>query len=184
MTRLLFLLMSLTVLSLLMGCTNTAKDLEVADTAVTTNDVNQEMNDTISNHIVQKYAGGYSPTEKQFEVHKVYGTSKSPDGDINVYMHSYYGGFNKSTGTKMISGHSFPAVIRLKKEAAGYSVREYKEPQDGNLYRSSLQDMFPAPYLEMIDNDKEESQELQKAMNMKVEQWLKEKYNPNPAASI
>ena len=44
-------------------------------------------------------------TEKQFEVHKVYGTSESNEV-LNVYLWSYYGGFNKSTGLENQAGLS------------------------------------------------------------------------------
>ena len=65
-------------------------------------------------------------TEKQFEVHKVYGTKES-DGVINVYMWSYYGGFNKSTGIENQAGHSLPLVVRLSKNEENYSVIEYTD---------------------------------------------------------
>jgi len=137
------------------------------------NHFTEEMDEVISNYIVQKYSSVYYQTEKQFEVHEVYGTSES-SGIITVYMYSYFGGFNKFTGIENQAGHSLPAVIRLKKKASGYVVTEYTEPKDGDLYQSSLQKMFPKKYLEMVQNKSGTIENLQKEMDSKVQQWLDE----------
>ncbi|WLR43866.1 hypothetical protein LC087_07020 [Bacillus carboniphilus] len=52
-------------------------------------------------------------------------------------MHLFYAGYNKETGTDGQTGHSMPVLIRLKKDSSGYSVIEYKEPQ--NVYIFHLQ---------------------------------------------
>jgi hypothetical protein len=152
---------------LLPGCNNEI-ELKDGDQLIT-----EEMDEVISNYIVQKYASSYGSTDTQFDVHKVYGTSES-DGVLSVYMWSYYGGFNKTTGIENQAGHSLPAVIRLKKEANGYSVSEYKEPQDGNLFQSSLKKMFPEKYVEMAQQDIGNIKDLQKEMDKKVKRWLEE----------
>jgi hypothetical protein len=129
------------------------------------------MNELISDYIIQTYADTYYGTEKQFEVHKVYGTSES-NGVINVYMWSYYGGFNRATGTESQSGHSLPAVIQLSKRDDHYSVTDYKEPKDGSLYQSSLKKMFPKKYVKSAEQDSENIAGLKKEMDQKVENWL------------
>ncbi|WP_090858163.1 hypothetical protein [Paraliobacillus sp. PM-2] len=91
-----------------------------------------------------------------------------------MYMWSYYCGFNKTTGTEEQSGHSLPAVIKLKKEEERYAVIEYIEPQDGNGYQSSLKNMFPEKYLELVQQDNGNIEDLQKEMNKKVKKWLEE----------
>ncbi|OME86620.1 hypothetical protein BK120_06665 [Paenibacillus sp. FSL A5-0031] len=135
--------------------------------------ISDNMNEVISNYIIQKYDSVYYQTEKQFEVHEVYGTSES-SGIITVYMYSYFGGFNKFSGLENQAGHSLPAVIRLKKKAAGYVVTEYTEPEDGSLYQSSLKKMFPKKYLDMLHNKTGTLEDLQKEMDNKVQQWLDE----------
>jgi hypothetical protein len=87
-------------------------------------------------------------------------------------MHSYLGGFNKSTGLENHAGHSLPAVIRLQKKSTEYSVIDYTEPKDGNLYQSSLKKMFPERYLKMAQQDVGNMVELQKEINKKVKRWL------------
>lgn len=148
------------------GCNGREDNLIDGDSNIT-----KEMDQLISDYIVQKYSSIYLDTEKQFEVHKVYGSSES-GGVINVYMWSYYGGFNRSTGTENQSGHSLPAVIRLKKQEDGYKVTKYIEPQDGSLYASSLKKMFPEKYLKLVQQDPGNMEDLQLEMDRKVKQWL------------
>lgn len=151
----------------LIGCSVKATELIDGDKHLT-----DEMHDVISKHIVEKYSAIHNDTEVQFEVHKVYGTSER-DGVISVYMWSYFGGFNKSTGIEHHRGHSLPAVIRLKREIRGYSVIEYIEPQDGSFFQSSLKKMFPEKYLKSVHSDTGNIEELQTKMDKKVDEWLK-----------
>lgn len=134
--------------------------------------ISEEMNEEISNYIIQKYSTIYYDSQKRFEVHKIYGTEESDDS-ITVYMYSYFGGFNKSTGLENQSGHSLPAVIRLQKKSdGGYSVTHYTEPKDGSLYQSSLKKMFPKKYLEIVQHDTGNINDLHQEMDIKVKQWL------------
>lgn len=150
----------------LAGCNGKEKNLIDGDKHIT-----QQMEDVISHYIVQTYSTSYSGTEKQFEVHKVYGTSET-DGVLSVYMWSYYGGFNIATGIEPQSGHSLPAVIRLSKKDETYSVIDYIEPQDGNLYQSSLEKMFPAKYVKSAQRDSGNIGGLQEDMEKKAKKWL------------
>lgn len=158
----------LLVVALLVGCNNSGKELKDGDKHITV-----EMDEEISNFIIHKYATSYLNTEKQFEVHKVYGTSES-DGILNVYMWSYYGGFNKSTKTQNQAGHSLPAVIQLKKAKEHYSVIGYAEPQEGSMYQSSLEKMFPKKYVKLAQRDAGNIKGLEKEMDEKVNHWLNE----------
>ncbi|WP_394191450.1 hypothetical protein [Paenisporosarcina quisquiliarum] len=150
----------------LVGCSGNEVNLQDGDKHIT-----EEIDEVISDYIIQKYSSSYLDTEKQFEVHKVYGTNES-DGVISVYMWSYYGGFNKSTGIENQAGHSLPALVQLSKKEENYSVIEYTEPQDGSLYQSSLKKMFPKKYLKLAQQDSGNIEDLQKEMDKKVEQWL------------
>ena len=132
--NILFLLFGVLFLA---GCIGNEVNLKDGNKHIT-----EEIDVVISDYIIQKYSSSNLDTEKQFEVHKVYGTNES-DGVISVYMWSYYGGFNKSTGIENQAGHSLPAVVQLSKKEENYSVIEYTEPQDGSLYQSSLKKCFP-----------------------------------------
>lgn len=161
------ILLLLIVVVFLAGC-NGDDNLAHGDKHIT-----EEMNEVISDYIIQKYSKSYSETDKQFEVHEVYGTSEL-DGVISVYMWSYYGGFNRATGIENQSGHSLPAVIKLSKKEGNYSVIEYIEAQDGSMYLSSLKEMFPKKYVKYAKRDAGNIHDLQKEMDKKVEKWLEE----------
>ncbi|MHA7136653.1 hypothetical protein ACRTEV_05205 [Rossellomorea arthrocnemi] len=161
--RALLLLMAAVLIA---GCNGKELNLIDGDKQIT-----QQIDDAISQYIIQNYSTSYYGTEKQFEVHKVYGTSKT-DGVLSVYMWSYYGGFNKAAGLDPQSGHSLPAVIRLSKKDGTYSVIEYIEPKDGSMYQSSLEKMFPAKYVKSAQRDSGNIGELQKEMQKKVEKWI------------
>ena len=148
------------------GCNGKEKNLIDGDQQIT-----QQIDDVISHSIIQHYSASYAGTEKQFEVHKVYGTSET-DGVLSVYMWSYYGGFNKATGPEPQSGHSLPAVIRLSKKEDTYSMIEYIEPKDGSMYQSSLEKMFPAKYVKSAQHDSGNIGGLQEQMKKKVTAWI------------
>ncbi|MGF3104608.1 hypothetical protein [Rossellomorea sp. DUT-2] len=148
------------------GCNGKELNMIEGDKQIT-----KQIDNAISQYIIQNYSTSYYGTEKQFEVHKVYGTSKT-DGVLSVYMWSYYGGFNKATGIEAQSGHSLPAVIRLSKEEETYSVIEYIEPKDGSMYQSSLEKMFPAKYVKSAQRDSGNIGGLQKEMEKKVNKWI------------
>ena len=152
---------------LLTGCKKEKETLSDGDKQIT-----EEMDTVISDYIIDKYSSSsYMQTEKQFEVHKVYGTSES-DGVITVYMWSFFGGFNRSDGLEEQTGHSLPAIIKLSKNEGGYEVTDYKEPQDGSLYSSSIKKLFPEKYIKQIHQDTGNIGDLQQEMDEKVKQWL------------
>lgn len=156
------------IVAFLSACNGNAIELKDGDRHIT-----KEMHEVISNYIIEHYSSSYGSTEKQFEVHKIYGTSES-DGVLNVYMWSYYCGFNKRTGTEEQAGHLSPAVIKLKEEEERYSVIKYIEPQDGSGYLPSLKKMFPEKYLKLVQQDRGNIKDLQKEMETKVKKWLGE----------
>lgn len=133
--------------------------------------VPEEMNEVISNYIVEKYQDMATSTDKQFEVHKVYGTSEENDV-THLYIWSYYAGFNISTGIEVQVGHSLPALIVLQKKESGYEVINYKEPEDGSEWIVSLEKMFPKKYVKKARQDAGNIGTLEREMDEKVEQWL------------
>lgn len=167
MRKLLFIFLTVAVISLA-GCTENTLEYEDEDHNVT-----EEMDELISEHIIETYASSSHETDQQFEVHKIYGTSKTKD-ILSVYLYSYYGGFNKATGTEAQMGHSLPAVVKVKKDGNRYKVVDYTEPQDGNYYPSSLKKMFPKKYIDQISHDTGNIEDLEEKMQMKVERWLAE----------
>lgn len=134
-------------------------------------EVTPEMNEVITNYIIDKYKEVYPPSDRYFEVHKVYGAKEA--GEItSVYMYSLYLGFNKETKTKAQSGHSLPALVKLKKEDGKYVVTYYKEPEDGTRYKDSIYKMFPRKYASKAMDDTGNIRGLEDEIQKNVEEWL------------
>ncbi|MGM0803868.1 MAG: hypothetical protein ACQET8_03960 [Bacillota bacterium] len=157
-------LITWSMLFLLMGCTSFHSSNEVK--------VTSEMNELISDYIIQHYDDVYPESEKQFEVHKIYGAKET--GEVtSIYLYSLFQGFNRSTKAEGQSGHSVPAVIKLRSIDGKYVVSHYKEPQDGADFKRSLYKIFPRQYAGEALEDSKNSAGLQKKMNQKAEMWLR-----------
>ncbi len=153
----------LMILVLLTGCTamNHSSDVEVTS----------EMNEAISDYIIHSYESVYPKTDKQFEVHKIYGAKKT--GDVTtVYLYSLYSGYNKETKTEGQSGHILPAVIKLRNNNGKYVVSYYREPSDGDAFKKTLYKMFPRQYAAEALNDTGNLPSLHKELKEKAEAWL------------
>ncbi|QKE72020.1 hypothetical protein HPK19_04035 [Arthrobacter citreus] len=150
---------------LLAGCNKTV----LTDGSI---NVTKEMDQIISDYIIEQYKGIYEPSDKQFEVHKVYGTEKN-NNKLTVYFYSLFGTYNLSTKTEEQGGHSLPALITLKRQGSSYSVIKYKEPDEGDP-GVSLKRMFPRKYVKQAGYDEDNIDKLDLQMKKKVEQWLAE----------
>ncbi|SDM52001.1 bla regulator protein blaR1 [Fictibacillus solisalsi] len=163
--RIIFILFSTFVIG---GCTNAPNHLLDGKEKIS-----KEADQLISDYIIQKYENIYAPSKKQFEVHRIYGTNEK-QGTITVYLHSYLGSFTKETGDEDQSGHSVPALIKIKKEGSVYKVVEYREPRDGDYYISSLEKMFPEKYVKKEEQPSDVINDLEIQMDKKVHKWLKQ----------
>ena len=134
--------------------------------------ISEEMHAFISDYIIQENASNHSSTEKQFEVHKIYGTSEE-DGVISVYVKSFSAGFNRATGLQEQSGMVIPVLLRISEMDGTYTVTDYVETIDGSYWESSLKEMFPKKYYRKVLRNSGAS-DLQKQMDQKVKKWLEE----------
>lgn len=72
---------------------------------------------------------------------------------LEVYVIDCYGGmgFENDCFVLVSGSYDIPAVVTLQKEADGsYSPADYREAADGDMYESSLNEMFPW-YLRITD---------------------------------
>jgi len=134
--------------------------------------VTKEMNEIISNNIKNHYKNIYLEDDNQFEAQKVYGAKESR-GIIHIYIYSVYKEFRKDEPTER-SGHSLPALVKLKKDGVTFKVIEYKEPKDGSLYASSIKKIFPKEFASRALHDLGNVPELHEQINEEVKKWLKE----------
>ncbi|NIK26903.1 hypothetical protein [Paenibacillus lupini] len=155
-----FLILLISVF-LLQSCSSSAENLEL----------DQSVNEAISNYIVDQYKDVYSNSDKAFEVHKVYGSTETGN-EITVYIYSLYGGFNKNSRNS-VNGHSLPAVVKLKEVKGVYTITSYKEPKDGDEFNESTKLMFPKKYHTQIWDDVKNAANLQDDLQEKANQWQK-----------
>lgn len=127
------------------------------------------MDQAITDYILDHYHSLYYPADKQFEAHKVYGAHEK-NGVISVYIYSLYKQYNKGETTEQ-SGHSLPALVKLKHSGEDYSVIHYQEPEDGSFYLSSIKKMFPKRYVQKALNDTGNVQELHDEIEKQVKEW-------------
>lgn len=142
--------------------------------SIQSTEIPDEMDVAITEFIIDHNQTRFGETEKQFEVHKIYGTEEK-DGITHVYMYSLYNGYNRMTGAYPRSGGSYPVYLSLKKEENEYTIIEYKEPEDGYYYASSIKEMFPRKYANKAIRDSGNISGLEKEMTKQVEEWLEKK---------
>lgn len=132
------------------------------------------LDEAISSYIIDRNVNIYPKSDKQFEVHKIYGT-REENGVINVYMHSFYEGYSFVNGKlKAQGGGASPIVITLKKKNNKYTGIQYKGPKSGEVdYDESIKEMFPKEYYEKLTKDSTVHSEINEQMRTKVVAWLK-----------
>ncbi|MGG4263724.1 hypothetical protein [Peribacillus simplex] len=154
------LAMFLAVSVVIIGCSNS----EVT--------VTEDMDQIITDTIIEEGKASVSSTDKQFEAHKIYGTEEK-DGLTSIYLHTVYEGYDKVTGDEIKAGFSYPVLIKLAKEKNAYVVKEYRIPEDGAEYTKSIEEMFPKKYAKKAINKKEDTvQELEKEIQKEVDNWI------------
>jgi hypothetical protein len=159
------LIINILLLSFIAGCSSTVN----SESKVT-----DKMNKAISKYILNFHKDTYVETDRQVEKHKVYGIDQVGDS-YKIYMYSLYEGYNFNTKDQVQSGHSFPVYIELKEDGNSYTVSEYKEPESGENYSSSVKEMFPAKYEKMALDDTSPTKELKKDIDREIKKWLNDK---------
>ncbi|MFB7140795.1 hypothetical protein ACFCYN_14170 [Gottfriedia sp. NPDC056225] len=165
------------VVSLLLSCLVVVSTAGCSQTSATNGPkgVTKKMDAFISNYVVDKYKGNLNnPSDKGFEVHKIYG-SKNKNDTTTVYLQYFYEGFSYSTKAELETGSVVPASITLKEKGDSYKVVRYEEPGDGDMLYDDLKRIFPSKYVKQISHDQSIAAGLQDEMDKKVKQWEKEK---------
>ena len=125
----------------LVGCST--KDVnEVDDTVRKT--FTSDLESAISQAILSNNTGKYLTGETIAEGHVILDTAEE-DGNVVVYALTTYGeyAFENNIFTKVSGTGVIPTRIILSKDDKGYSLVEYKMPEDGSRYTESIKEMFP-----------------------------------------
>jgi len=134
----------------------------------------KELDQLISNYIINYNISRCSKSGKQFEAHNIYGMEKDK-GLIKIYIYSLFEEYSFVDGKlSLLSGEAHPALIVLKKENNYYKVIQYKEPEDieGNL--TSYKSILPSKYARKVLRDTWRTTELAGEIKRKATAWFKE----------
>lgn len=131
------------------------------------------INEVITTYITTYYSHILTNTDKVFEAHKIY-TIEQKNGLINVYIYTLFKGYSFANGKFSSSqGGSNPAVIVLSKNNGKFTVVKFKQPEDGDEYRTSIKKMFPPKYAEEVMKDTGRDLGLETQIKLEAKEWLK-----------
>lgn len=119
----------LLIIILLYGCTKTSSV-----------NITTEIDNAVSNAILEDNKGSHYEGECQAEGHIIFKAEKT-DNEIILYSYIRYSEYGFENGNFVdVSGTMCPAVITLDKN---YNLIEIKYPEDGSHYTKSIKKMFP-----------------------------------------
>jgi len=135
------LVMCVVVIGAFVGCT--PKD-ENENNASPRKMFTSDLESAISQAILSNNTGRYLSGETIAEGHIILETVEK-DGNVVVYALTSYGeyGFENNIFTKVSGTGIIPTRITFSKDDKGYSLIEYKMPEDGSRYTESIKEMFP-----------------------------------------
>lgn len=117
------------IIILLCGCTKTSSV-----------NITTEIDNAVSNAILEDNKGSYYEGECQAEGHIIFKAEKT-DNEIILYSYIGYSEYGFENGNFVdVSGTMCPAVIMLDNN---YNLIEIKYPEDGSYYTKSIKNMFP-----------------------------------------
>lgn len=103
-------------------------------------DITAEIDNAVSNAILEDNKGSYYEGECQAEGHIIFIAEKT-DNEIIVYSYIGYSEYGFENGNFVdVSGTMCPAVITLDNN---FNLIEIKYPEDGSYYTKSIRKMFP-----------------------------------------
>lgn len=103
-----------------------------------------DLESAVSQSILSNNGGRYLSGETATEGHIILETAEE-NGNTVIYALTTYGeyGFENNIFTKVSGTGIIPTRITFNKDDNGYSLVEYKEPEDGSKYVESIKGMFP-----------------------------------------
>lgn len=117
----------------------------------------------------------YSKGEFASEGHEILDVEEK-NNVVKVYTISSFGYFGFQNGIfTIISGSgAIPTVITFSRNNNSYSLKEYKEPEDGSGYSESIKKMFPKKLWDkVLSKDDSVSSKLSTQQEAQAEQYLK-----------
>ena len=128
------------------------------DTVTGVADIDSKLSKAISDVIISKNSSSYLPGECKTESHFIFSTEEKGE-TVTVYLIEDYAEFGFYNGFfTNISGGSTPAVFKFKKNGEDYKFIKAEYAQDGSLYISSIEEMFPNKIAKKVKNGLSENE--------------------------
>lgn len=107
------------------------------------------------------------------EGHVVLGESDKGD-NVEVYAYIFISnyGFMDGVFTDVGGGAIMPVTFVFGKAEAGYVLQKIIEPEDGERYNASIEAMFPAECVRMMENGAVDREELERQMHEQAQAYL------------
>lgn len=161
---------------------NSKENNTTNSSAITSNNNSLDLNRSISKDIEQAVSKAIKSQGKNYlkgevttEGHNILEVEEK-DNVVKAYVISSFGYFSFENGifTEISGSGAIPTVMTFSKNTNGeYSLIEYKEPKDGELYNDSIKEMFPEKLWENVKSNESYS-ELAKAKETQAKEYLKE----------
>ena len=150
MRKIILLIMVALLLVTIAGCKMPQNQLVVVeenDEVMITGDMEKVIAEYIEEQVAHKSNDGISFSAQDF-----YGTEQKDDGQIYIYLWTYYQEYYLASGElQQGGGSSLPLVIVLEEDDHGeFNVVDHHRPLDGSEYAPSIRKLFPEKYHDRI----------------------------------
>ncbi len=156
------------------GCKMPQNELIVVEDEVK---VTENMEDVITQYIEEQVAH-QSHRGTSFSAQEFYGTKQKDDGEIYVYLWTYYSEYYLDNGElQQGGGASLPLIVVIKEDNfEEFYVVEHFRPLDGSEYDPSVRSLFPEKYHDRIFT-RNNVRDLEPLVKQKAEAHFKEQQN-------
>jgi hypothetical protein len=149
-------------------------DIVIGIESVNPNQKPLDMDDAASLAIKSR-SNVYGEGETATEGHIIL-DSKESNGKVKVYTIASFGAFGFENGifTKVSGSGAIPTVMTFSRdENGGYSLLEYKEPEDGAGYAKSIKKMFPQKLQDRVLSSEGDYADLVRQQETQAAEYLK-----------
>jgi hypothetical protein len=149
-------------------------DIVIGIGSVNSNQKPVNIDDAVSLAIKSR-SNAYADGETATEGHIILDSEES-NGKVKVYTIASFGAFGFENGifTKISGSGAIPTVMVFSKdENGGFSLLEYKEPEDGAGYAQSIKKMFPQKLQDRVLSSEKDYAELERQQEAQAADYLK-----------
>lgn len=129
------------VIVIFAGC---SKTINTSNSTSVNRQIDAALDAAVGKAVKNYGENAYAKGELATEGHEILEVEEK-DSTVKAYTISRFGyfGFQNGVFTTISGNGAIPTVITFSKNNSGYSLMEYKEPQDGSAYGESIKKMFP-----------------------------------------